>query len=279
MIELPETYVLAEQINQTLTGKTVLNPTVNASPLKLAGYNGSPAWYHYHLAGKVVRSANPGTSYTCGGYIEVLLDDTLLILSTPTKYHAPGEKLPVKHHLRLEFEDLSSMTCTVQMWGVMLCYPLNEINLPDWFNKRKSPTPLEDGFDQAYFEGLLSGAKKSLSAKAFLATEQRIPGLGNGVLQDILWNAGIHPKRKLQTLTDYDLEKMYHSVKSTLYDMWTKGGRNTERDLFNHNGGYKTILSAITFQNPCPVCGGRLIREAYLGGNIYYCPICQPEKV
>lgn|GEM_PF-2077218 len=30
--------------------------------------------------------------------------------------------------------------------------------------------------------------------KAFLATEQRIPGLGNGVLQDILWTARIHPK-------------------------------------------------------------------------------------
>ena len=61
-------------------------------------------------------------------------------------------------------------------------------------------SPLGDGFDAAYFDRLVAGAKPNLSAKAFLATEQRIPGLGNGVLQDILFNARIHPKRKMATL-------------------------------------------------------------------------------
>ena len=27
---------------------------------------------------------------------------------------------------------------------------------------------------------------------------------------------------------------------------------------------------------PCPACGSGLVREAYMGGNIYYCPVCQP---
>ena len=38
--------------------------------------------------------------------------------------------------------------------------------------------------DHTCFFGLLDSAKPNLSAKAFLATKQRIPGLGNGVLQD-----------------------------------------------------------------------------------------------
>ena len=38
-------------------------------------------------------------------------------------------------------------------------------------------------------------SKPTLSAKAFLATEQHFPGIGNGVLQDILFAAQIHPKR------------------------------------------------------------------------------------
>ena len=25
----------------------------------------------------------------------------------------------------------------------------------------------------------------------------------------------------------------------------------------------------------CPACGGTIKKEAYLGGNIYYCPVCQ----
>lgn len=46
--------------------------------------------------------------------------------------------------------------------------------------------------------------------KAFLAAEQRFPGIGNGVLQDILLESGIHPKRKISTLRD--LERTICSV-------------------------------------------------------------------
>jgi len=26
----------------------------------------------------------------------------------------------------------------------------------------------------------------------------------------------------------------------------------------------------------CPVCGAAIVRQAYLGGNVYFCPVCQP---
>ncbi len=276
MIELPETYVLAEQINSTLVGKTVMNATANAFPHKFAAYSGDPTQYQNKLAGKTITAAYPGTGYTCGGNTEIVCGDMLLVISTPIKYHAPREKLPAKHQLWLEFEDFSSMTCTVQMWGAMFCYKADEKGLPEGYTVNKSPTPLSNEFSEQYFENLLSGVKKSLSAKAFLATEQRIPGLGNGVLQDILFNAQIHPKTKIVSLSASDLNKMYNSIKDTLFTMTSQGGRDTERDLFGCNGGYKTILSAKTLNNPCPVCEGDLVREAYLGGNIYYCPNCQP---
>lgn len=72
---------------------------------------------------------------------------------------------------------------------------------------------------------------KNPSLKAFLATEQRIPGLGNGVLQDILYEAGMHPKRKLKSLSDTDIKTLYDSVKGTLKVMTDSGGRDTEKDL------------------------------------------------
>ena len=117
---------------------------------------------------------------------------------------------------------------------------------------------------------------EKLSVKAFVATKQRIPGLGNGVLQDILFHARIHPKRKMDTLTVEEYEKLYGAVKDTLLAMTVKGGRDTEKDLFGCNGGYKTILSSKTKELPCPVCGGQIKKEAYLGGSVYYCPVCQP---
>jgi len=276
MIELPESYVLSDQINDALTGKTIKNAFANVHPHAFAAYTGDPAEYAKKLRGKKIVGSNPGTGYTCGGNTEILCEDMLLVISTPIKYHARGDKLPAKHQLLIEFTDLSHMSCTVQMWGAMLCFSVDDNEIPKAYAKNKKPDPLTDGFDKKYFDSLSDGLKPNTSAKAFLATEQRVPGLGNGVLQDILWNAGIHPKRKLSDITDAEMEKLFISVKSTLLDMRNNGGRDTERDLFGARGGYRTILSANTLKGACPGCGGAIIREAYLGGNIYFCPVCQP---
>jgi formamidopyrimidine-DNA glycosylase len=40
-------------------------------------------------------------------------------------------------------------------------------------------------------------------------------------------------------------------------------------------GRYKTLLSKNTAGKPCPVCGTAIVKEAYLGGSIYYCSGCQ----
>lgn len=275
MIELPETYVLSEQINKTLVNKTIKNVMANVHPHTFAWFTNDPATYHDKLVGKTVTGSNPGTGFTCGGNTEIICGDMLLVISTPIKYHAPGEKLPAKHQLLIEFDDLSHMSCTVQMWGAMLCFSANEDDIPENYAANKCPTPYEDAFDRTYFDGLMCGLKPNTSIKALLATEQRIPGFGNGVLHDVLWNARIHPKRKLETLTDKEKESLFNSVKSTLIKMRDEGGRDTEKDLFNQKGGYRTILSNKTLIYPCPACGSELVRGAYMGGNIYFCPICQ----
>ncbi|MDR0272584.1 MAG: endonuclease VIII [Clostridiales bacterium] len=275
MIEIPETYVLSEQIKQTLTGKTIRRAVANAHPHAFAWYSGDPVAYDAMLSGKKITDSNPGTGYTCGGNTEIICEDMLLVISTPIKYHAPEKKLPAKHQLLLEFEDDSHMSCTVQMWGSMFCAPVTDKTALGHFTNTHLPDPLTDAFDEKYFDALWENTKPSYSAKAFLATEQRIPGLGNGVAQDILFNARIHPKRKLETMRENEKEQLFNSVKTTLKEMKDLGGRDTEKDLFNNSGGYRTILSKITLPHPCRVCGGGIIRQAFLGGNIYFCPTCQ----
>ncbi|HBK85696.1 MAG TPA: endonuclease VIII, partial [Firmicutes bacterium] len=133
-------------------------------------------------------------------------------------------------------------------------------------------------FDLAYFAGLLDEQGRKKSAKAFLATEQRIPGLGNGVLQDILYQANIHPRRSMLSLTDQELETLFLAIKATLRQMADQGGRDTEKDLFGQPGGYRTILSKNTVNTPCPRCGELVRKEAYMGGSIYYCSGCQSRS-
>jgi formamidopyrimidine-DNA glycosylase len=194
------------------------------------------------------------------------------------RFHDVNEKRPQKHQLLIEFEDESAISAVVQMYGGLWCFREGEFDNPYYLGSRVKPSPLSAEFNEAYFSGIINapGAEK-LSAKAVLATEQRIPGLGNGVLQDILYNAGIHPKKKVSQLSETDKQKLFFSIKNTLAEMVFQGGRDTETDLLGCSGGYKTKLSKKTMDKPCPVCGMNIVKEAYMGGSIYYCTGCQKQ--
>ncbi len=271
MIELPEAVVIARQITETLGGKRIARAIANASPHTFAWYTGDPAEYNDRLTGKVI-----GTGRGVGVNIEFAAGDMLLVISAPIYYHLQGEKRPKKHQLLLEFEDGTAISASAQMWGGFFCFPSSEKGgFPDYDIAKTRPSPLTDAFDRAYFDTLFDADTPKLSAKAFLATEQRIPGLGNGVLQDILWTARIHPKRKMGELTGCEIDAMYDAVKQVLAAMTAQGGRDTERDLFGNFGGYKTVLSKNTVDTPCPACDAFIVKEAYMGGSIYYCTGCQ----
>ncbi len=273
MIELPEAAVLAKQINETVSGKRIIDLTAASSPHKFAWYHGDPQKYHDLLKGKVVGKA---TSY--GGLIAIQVEDAVILLrdGANLRFHGENEKRPRKHQLLIDFEDYSAISVSVQMYGGIWCFKSGEFKNKYLLQAKEKPSPLSDKFNEAYFHHILSTLEgQVLSVKALLATEQRIPGLGNGVLQDILYNARIHPKKKVKTFTEEDKDLLFYSIKSTLTEMTFKGGRDTEKDLFGCFGGYKTKLSRNTVGKPCSVCSSIIKKETYMGGSIYYCPVCQ----
>ena len=273
MLELPEAIVIAEQVGTALGGKRIKSVTANQSPHKFAWFYGDPGDYNSLLSGNAIESAVPW-----GGMVEIWAGPERILLGdgVSLRYFPAGERLPSKHQLLIEFDDSSSLVGSVQMYGGLWAFPAGEFDNQYYLAAKQKPSPLTDEFDYAYFGSLLEGEKlESLSAKAFLATEQRIPGLGNGVLQDILWAARIHPRRKVATLSDQKLRGLFGSVKSVLREMAARGGRDTERDLYGRPGSYKTVLSRNTVDTPCPACGTTIKKEAYMGGSVYYCGGCQ----
>ncbi len=274
MLELPESYTIARQLRETVLGKTIGFVQAAQSPHGFAFYWGEPAAYPEMLLDKQITDA-----YALAGFIEICAEDRRLLLGDGVnlRYLAPGEVPPKKHQLYLRFTDGSALVCTVQMYGALLAFPAGGYENPYYQAALEKPSPLSKEFDQAYFATLLGEADPKKSVKAFLATQQRIPGLGNGCLQDILWNAKINPQSKLGKLSNSALESIYPSLRSTLQEMAGGGGRDTEKDLFGRPGGYPSILSAKTLAYPCRRCGGGLLRKAYMGGNVYFCPSCQPN--
>lgn len=273
MIELPEAATLAKQSDEALLGKKIERVIAAFSPHKLTWFHGDPAGYDGLLRGKTIDEA-----HAYGGQLEIEAGDASLLFSDGVnlRRHAAGEKRPPKHQLLIEFTDETALSASVQMYGGVVCFRQGEYENKYYETAKSKPSPLSEQFDCVYFDAMIASPEmQKLSAKAFLATEQRIPGLGNGVLQDILYNARIHPKRKLATLTDEEKEAMFVSVKSTLREMTEKGGRDTEKDLFGQPGGYQAKLSSKTARRSCPQCGTRIVKEAYMGGSVYYCPGCQ----
>ncbi len=275
MLEIPESKTIAKQLDETVSGKTIKNVYANSSPHGFAFYFGQPEAYPLLLNGKTIEKV-----YSFGGYVEMALGSAKLMFNDGVniRFLEAGKLLPKKHQLLVEFTDGTSIVCTVQMYGALFAFDEGQ-NDSSYYNVAKEkPSPLSGEFDINYFMEMFNSSKKNLSAKAFLATEQRIPGLGNGVLQDILFNAGINPKTKIGALAEDEVKGLFEAIKNTLFVMTEKGGRDTEKDLFGNPGGYKTILSKNTLNTPCAACGGLLTKQAYLGGNIYFCQNCQPMK-
>jgi formamidopyrimidine-DNA glycosylase len=272
MLEIPESKTISLQASKTLTNKRIKEVFNASSPHKFAFYHGDPAGYDKILAGRQVKSAKGH-----GMFVDVCCDDDTYITigdGTNMRFYSPLEKLPEKYQLLILFDDESCVACTVAMYGGIWAY---KGIFDNSYHQRSLNciSPLDETFDEIFFNNVIKSVAKDISVKALLATEQRIPGLGNGVLQDILFNAGINPKRKKSTLSDFDKTELFHSLKVTLRNMTNMGGRDTEKDLFGQIGRYKSLLSKNTVMHPCPKCGDLIVKEAYLGGAVYFCPTCQ----
>ncbi len=272
MLELPEAYTIAKQLRDTVVGKTIQSVITLQSPHKFAFFTGDPAAYAAQLQHRQMMDAR-----AWGGHVELQIDDMRLVLSEGVnlRWLAPGTPAQSKHQLWIALDDGSALVATVQMYGGFSLYHKGEVENDYYLVAVEKPSPLTDAFDYPYFCSIVSAAGKKTSAKALLATGQRIPGLGNGCLQDILFYAGINPQTRLEALDETAIQGLYQSIKKTLADMTTKGGRNIETDLFGNAGDYQTQLSAKS-NKVCPRCGEGIVRKAYLGGNVYFCPACQP---
>ena len=275
MIEIPESATYAKQIKEELTGKTITSVVAASSPHKFAWYYKDPADYADRLRDNQILAARG-----LGMFVEIELSHAMLLLSDGVRLsvHPAAGSVPKKHQLLLDFDDGTQFSAALSMYGGLYCWEKKtEFSYSYYDIAKEKPSPLIDDFSEDYFEDLLSpGAVQKLSLKGALATEQRIPGLGNGCLQDILWKAKLHPKRKTSTLSEDEKYTLFTSLKDTLAEMTRHGGRSTEKDLFGNPGGFQVVMCAANKEQPCPECGTLIKKESYMGGSIYTCPNCQP---
>jgi formamidopyrimidine-DNA glycosylase len=278
MIEMPEATTIAKQMNQTLTGKTILKFGRGNKTHKFLWLNRPDEEYEAILPGLTVTGAS-----SFGRSIYLHLGDHMLWWSdTGGKllYHEPGAKLPKNYHLGWEFEDGSTLTFAMQMWGGVKL--LDKSAFGDKPDEETGTEPLSPTFTLEKLNEMLDEypEKTSKGIKGFLvATGYAIPnhiaGLGNAIVQDILFHAGISPKRKNMDIQPEELERLFEAINSTIAEAIRLGGRYDEVDHFGNKGGYIRLMDSKTVDTPCIRCGTDIKKISYLGGACYLCPNCQ----
>jgi formamidopyrimidine-DNA glycosylase len=294
VFELPESTVIAAQMNDVLPGRIVAAGHLGNAPEtpaggELLGRRGAPGpaphkfvWYDRpdEEFAALTAGLTAGRAWSEGKWLFLALDPGRVLLlgewGGRVGYHAAGEPLPARYHVWLEFADGSSLVAITQMWGgVHLCEAGREHEVK--YVRDMRPTPVDEAFDQAAFTKLVAAAQQGgkRSVKGLLTQDQLIPGLGNAIAQDIMFRARLHPRRGLETLDEAEVSGLHAAITGTVRDVIAAGGRYDERDLFGRPGGYVRVMDAKAVGRPCPACGAPIEKISYLGGACYLCPACQ----
>jgi formamidopyrimidine-DNA glycosylase len=102
--------------------------------------------------------------------------------------------------------------------------------------------------------------------KAALMDQSVVSGVGNLAADEALWQARIHPARRLQGLTEEERRRLVRSVRRVLRT-WVNRFEDLPRGW---------LLLSRRPDAPCPRCGTDLRRTVVGGRTTYFCPVCQP---
>jgi formamidopyrimidine-DNA glycosylase len=100
--------------------------------------------------------------------------------------------------------------------------------------------------------------------KAVLMDQSRIAGLGNLLVDEVLWRAGLDPARIASSLDDRERARLYRAIRETLRVLGRRGG--------SHTGG---LMAGRMPGGMCPRDGAPLLRRTVGGRTTYSCPVHQ----
>lgn len=296
MPELPEIAVLAAQMTDELTGKTVAAVDVrqpkclNVSPEELAaglvGRNlGQTSQLGKWLVTPVTGSADgDGESRLA---INLGMGGDLLYhrasapgqapVSAETASPQPDQpEQPAKYQVRLDFADGSALTARFWWFGHvhLIASSGGGSGSHDHPTKELGPSPLD--LTEAEFAALIAHSKAS-GVKSFILDQRRLAGVGNVYAQDPLWLARIHPLRKAGSLTPEEVSALHTALCSVLKTSIAKRGLQYERDLYGNPGGYGRDDYAVAYREgeACPRCGEAITKIKTGSTSTYICPACQ----
>ncbi len=132
---------------------------------------------------------------------------------------------------------------------------------------------LSADFTMETFAALLKGQRKQV--RVFLMDQTRLSAIGNAYADEILFDAGLHPKTFCYQLDQDECHQLFASIVRVMQwgiDTVKQADQPIEIKVRGH------VKVRNRKDEPCPKCGATIRRAGVLGYDTYFCPACQPPK-
>jgi formamidopyrimidine-DNA glycosylase len=118
--------------------------------------------------------------------------------------------------------------------------------------------------------------RENHTVKRALTDPHIFSGIGNAYSDEILHAAKLSPMKLTATLTDEEIERLFHATRDTLL-IWTERLRAETGEAFPEKVTAFREGMAVhgRYGKPCPVCGSPVQRIVYATNEANYCAVCQ----
>jgi formamidopyrimidine-DNA glycosylase len=138
------------------------------------------------------------------------------------------------------------------------------------------PEPLQNSFTAEFLTKRIKGRKGRI--KSLLLDQEFIAGIGNRYSDEICFEAGILPNRKVESLSSNQVLRLFHSIKEVLMRAAASGGYMDQPlyPLDTKTGRYFKSLKVHGRANEaCIRCGSPIQEGTISSRKTFYCAICQ----
>lgn len=132
---------------------------------------------------------------------------------------------------------------------------------------------MDPSLDDKAFAKLMAGRRGHV--KSALMDQSLLAGIGNIYSDEILFQAGLHPKTSVQTLEEASLSSLFRAIRRVL-TVAIKRGAGSEELVGRLPSSY--LLPHREDGAPCPRCCCRIATVKMQNRTAYYCPRCQRES-
>ena len=246
MPELPDLVHIVKALGPEIEGRRIMRATVK-NPIVLRVLVPGP--FPELVAGKTIRGLERHGPFLKFGLGE--LDLVMhLMLAGRLRLASPGGGAAAK--------SLPATAFSLELEGGWTLFYGVDIVSPD--------------FSLEAFSALI--AKKRCQARVFIMDQACLSAIGNAYADEILFEAGIHPKAPCCALTPEKRRALYDAVVSVI--AWgIEEVEKAQAPLEEKVRGHMRVRNRAG--ENCPRCGATIRKAGVLGFDAFFCPSCQPD--